>query len=83
MCAKFLAPPRMLGLATLLEGAGYFFNIPSIQNYILTPLWLKKCVKFAKKVKLMAQSQSVIKWSFERPLNFEGIQMVANLDAAF
>ena len=31
-------------LATLLEGAGYFFNITSIQKYILTLLWLKKCV---------------------------------------
>ena len=36
-------------LATPLEGASYFFNISSIQKYILTLLWLKKCVKLVKK----------------------------------
>ena len=39
------------GLATLLEGAGCFFNISKVNSQTFTLLWWKKCVKLAKNVK--------------------------------
>ena len=36
------------GLATLLEGAGYFFNISKVNSQTFILLWCKKCEKLEK-----------------------------------
>ena len=38
-------------VATLLEGAGCFFNTSKVNSQTFTLLWWKKCVKLAKNVK--------------------------------
>ena len=58
---KYLKKNHKQGLATLLEGAGYFFYISSIQKYILTLFWLKKCVKLIKKVILVTTEVPTVK----------------------
>ena len=58
---KYLKKNHKQGLATLLGGAGYFFYISSIQKYILTLFWLKKCVKLIKKVILVTTEVPTVK----------------------
>ena len=48
----------MKELATLLEGAGYFFNISKVNSQTFILLWCKKCEKLEKEVILVINGVS-------------------------